>query len=161
MNKEHLFTLVGATNTDAVVIDAVRAHGASVDSISPKKMKELTVDFLHLTDQGVVLSFIPREFFAKSYHEPVGAGPYAVNTVFYYPNGSDKVAAYQGNVPFAKGPVRTRDEALAQFGQPETTDEEDGEIFWDLWSKEGQLIQAEYGDDLSVNFVAVSIPKKS
>lgn len=161
MNTEQLFTLVGSTNADAALIEALEKNGASIDAISPKKMKELTADFVHLSDKGVVLSFIPREFFAKDYHEPIGVGPFALNTVFYYPNGSDKVSAYSGNIPFAKGAVRTRSDALAEFGAPQTTDEEDGEIFWDLWSKDGRLIQVEYNDDLLVNFVAIGIPKKA
>lgn len=161
MNADQLFALVGSTNLDSTLIDALKANGGSIDELSPRKLKELTVDFVHLADKGVALSFIPREFFAKDYHEPAGTGPFAVNTVFYYPNGSDKVSPYQGRVPFADTPVRTREEALAAFGPPDTTDEEDGEIFWDLWSKEGQLIQVEYDQNLAVNFVAVGIPKRA
>ncbi|WP_114836168.1 hypothetical protein U0027_25265 (plasmid) [Agrobacterium tumefaciens] len=60
MNADRLFTLVGMTNTDHDVIDAIKANGGSIDALSPKKLKDLTIDFVGLNDLGVVLAFTPK-----------------------------------------------------------------------------------------------------
>lgn len=161
MTPDRLFTLVGMTNTDSAVIDAIQAHGGSIDALSPTKLKEQTTDFVQLTDLGIALAFTPREFFSRNYRDPIGAGPYAMSGVFYYPNGAAKVSAYRGPLPFSSGPVSNRDEALAAFGAPLETEEEDGDVYWDLWIKgDGRQLKVDYNDELKVKTVLVSFPMK-
>ncbi|ALV07691.1 hypothetical protein [Roseateles depolymerans] len=161
MNADQLFSLVGWTNTDPVLMDAVRANGGSLETLSAKKVQELTTDFVRLVEQGVELSFVSQEYYSINYGDPRGAGPFVMSGAAYYPNGSSKVSAYQGAAPFSKEPVRTRDEAIEAFGPPEKTDEEDGQVYWDIWNKEGLMIKADYRDDLSVKAVAVYMARKS
>lgn len=161
MNADQLFVLVGMTNTDPEVMNAIKACGGSVEALSPKKLKDLTIDFVQLNELGVALAFTPREFYARNYRDPIGAGPYAMSGVFYYPNGTAKVSAYRGAIPFAEGPVRTREEALTAFGGPRETEEEDGDIYWDIWMRDGHQIKVDYNDALAVKTVLVSFPMKA
>ena len=160
MNAERLFALVGMTNTDNDVIDAVRAHGGSIGALSEKKLAELTIDFIQLNTLGVALAFTSKEFFSRNYRDPIGTGPYAMSGVFYYPNGTAKVSAYLGSVPFSSGPVGNRSEALAAFGEPQETEEEDGDVYWDIWMKDGRQVKVDYNDELAVKTVLVSFPMK-
>lgn len=161
MNTDQLFVLVGMTNTDAAVIDAIRANGGSVDALSPKKLKDLTLDFVQFNELGISLALTPREFYSRNYRDPLGAGPYAMSGVFYYPNGAAKVAAYPGSIPFAEGPVNTREKALMAFGDPQETEEEDGDIYWDIWMRDGRQIKVDYNDALAVKTVLLSFPMKA
>jgi len=160
MNADRLFTLVGMTNTDDDVINAIKVNGGSIDSLSPKKLKELTTDFVQLNELGIALAFTPKDFFSRNYREPTGSGPYAMSGVFYYPNGSAKVSAYLGLIPFSNGPVGNREEALAAFGEPQETEEEDGDVYWDVWMKDGRQVKVDYNDELAVKTVLVSFPMK-
>jgi hypothetical protein len=160
MLADQLIDLLGFTNTDSPLIEAVKAHGGSIESISPKKMREIISDFIPFADKGVELAFRPREFYEGDYGSPKGEGPYVMVAVFYFPNGSSKYSAYQGKVPLATGPVTNRDQAFAAFGKPEETDEEDGQIYSDLWTVEGKLVHVDYHDDLSVALITVGFPKQ-
>ncbi|ALV07675.1 hypothetical protein [Roseateles depolymerans] len=160
MTTDQLVHLLGFTNIDGALVEAIKANGSSVDALSPKRMKETTSDYVSLVDKGVVLSFTPREYYSRDYGEPQGAGPFVMTGVFYYPNGSSEVSAYRGPVPFAKGAVLNRDQALLALGEPEETDEEDGEVYWDLWSVESRLLQVSYRKDLSTAAITVCLPKK-
>ena len=160
MNADRLFTLVVMTNTDDDVINAIKVNGGSIDSLSPKKLKELTTDFVQLNELGIALAFTPKDFFSRNYREPTGSGPYAMSGVFYYPNGSAKVSAYLGLIPFSNGPVGNREEALAAFGEPQETEEEDGDVYWDVWMKDGRQVKVDYNDELAVKTVLVSFPMK-
>lgn len=160
MDLNKFFGLVGLTNADSVLVDAVSANGGSVDTLSAKKIQEITTDFVYLVDKGVVLSFVSNESYSLKYGAPKGAGPFVMNGVAYYPHGSSKVASYDGVMPFAQGLVRHRAEAIEAFGQPEKTDDEDGPVYWDIWNKEGRMIKADYHDDLSVKAVAVYMARK-
>jgi len=161
MNPEQFFTLVGLTNTDAVLVDAIQANGASIEDLSPKKLKELTTDFVQFKQLGVVLAFTPKGFF-ESHHgmDPRGNGPYALDGVIYYPNGSASLSAYLSTLPFASGPVNTRDQALAAFGEPQETEEDDGDIDWDIWKRDDLQVHVDYKSDLSVKTVTYSFPMK-
>lgn len=161
MNADQLFVLVGMTNTEAEVIDAIKAIGGSVDALSPKKLKDLTIDFVQFNGLGVALAFTPKEFYARNYRDPIGAGPYAMSGVFYYPNGTAKVSAYLGGIPFAGGPVRNREEALAAFGDPQETEQEDGDVYWDIRMRDGRQIKVDYNDALAVKTVLISLPMKA
>ncbi|MDA5241273.1 hypothetical protein EXN32_20890 [Agrobacterium tumefaciens] len=160
MNAERLFTLVGMTNTDHDVIDAIKANGGSIDALSPKKLKDLTIDFVRLNNLGVALAFTPKELFSRNYRDPIGSGPMAMSGVFYYPNGAAMVSPYLGSIPFSSRPVGNRDEALAAFGKPQETEEEDGDVYWDIWMKDGRQVKADYNDELAVKTVLVSFPMK-
>lgn len=161
MNPSQFVTLLGMTNSDESLIEGVKANGGSVSTISAKKMKEILSDFVVFNEIGVTLAFVPREAFKISYCDPRGDGDYVMDGVFYFPNGSSSVLSYKGSIPFANGPVQNRDEAISAFGSPEFTEEEDGEIYWDIWRQEGLRIKVDYRDGGAVKTVLFSIPRKN
>ncbi|MBB3195365.1 hypothetical protein [Roseateles terrae] len=160
MNADQLVKLLGMTDADTALSQAVKANGGSVDSLSPKKMREILTDFINLVDAGVVLAFVPREVFSEDYGDPLGSGEYALDGVIYYPNGSSSVSSYGGAVPYATGPIRNRDEALAAFGTPKSTQQVDGTTSWDLWSKDEIVIKVDYKSGTIVKNVLFSLPRK-
>ncbi len=141
-------------------MEAVKVHGGSIDSISAKKMREFDSASIALKDKGIELAFRSRESYLKDYGAPKGEGPYVMAAVFYFPTGSSKYSAYQGKIPLTEGPVTDRDQAFAAFGEPSETEEEDGEIYGDLWTIDGRLVGVDYRDDLSVSVISVGFPKK-
>lgn len=160
MNTDQLVKLLGMTDADTALSQAVKANGGSVDSLSPKRMREVLTDFINLVDAGVVLAFVPRKVCSEHYGDPLGRGAYALDGVIYYPNGSSSVSSYKDAVPYAAGPVRNRDEALAAFGTPKSTQEIDGTTFWDLWSNDGIVIKVDYKGGSIIKSVLYSLPRK-
>lgn len=43
---------------------------------------------------------------------------------------------------------------------PSRTEEDDGEIDWDQWSKDGRQVCASYREDLLIDTVSVSVPMR-
>ncbi|QCL97628.1 hypothetical protein [Agrobacterium tumefaciens] len=81
--------------------------------------------------------------------------------VFHDPNGAAMVSRYLGSIPFSSCPVGKRDETLAAFGEPQETDDEDGDVYWNIRMKDGRQVKADYNDKLSVKTVLVTFPMKS
>ena len=48
MNIENIHQLLGLSNTDAQLADAIQAHGGSVAALSPKTLSAEGSDFVHL-----------------------------------------------------------------------------------------------------------------
>lgn len=153
--------MLGMTSVDVPLIEGIQANGGAVSTLSAKKIKEDLSDFVVLKEMGVILAFVGREAFRSSYCEPRGDGEYVMDGVFYYPNGSSSVSSYTGSIPFANGPVRNRDEAILAFGSPESTEEEDGEIYWDIWRRDGIRIKVDYRGEGAVKTVLFSLPKQA
>lgn len=151
--------LLGLTNTDSALINAIAENGGDVTQLSPKKVRELGSDFVFLPAKGVVLSFATRAKFESSYDTtPRGDGPYVLTTMFCYPYGSEHVDAYVDIAPLSECVVRDRKDALAAYGEPARTKGSDDEVVWDQWRLNGIQVRTTYDDERSVLTISVSIP---
>lgn len=158
MNPADFPRLLGLTNLDEALTQAVAAHAGDDPGLSPAKLQKLRADFLMLEALGVVFAFTSREQFQREYGEPRGAGPRVLSGVFYYPEGSDEVEAYEGPAPLAEAAIVDREEALAAYGEPEATEEEGGIVEWDQWSLGGVEIGADYDEDQVVLSLTATLP---
>lgn len=159
MTKSNFPQLLGLTTTDAALIEAVKANGGDVSTLSAKKVKELGSDFISMSSAGIVLSLVSRSMFELDHErEPGGDGPYVVTTAFHYVQGSDDVEPYVGEAPFANVAIKTREEALATYGDPARTKGDEGEVVWDQWLINELQLRVTYDDDQAITIISVSIP---
>lgn len=158
MNPADFPRLLGLTNTDDALIQAVVAHAEGDASLSPAKLQKLRADFVMLEALGVVFAFASREQFQREYGEPRGPGPRVLSGVFYYPEGSDEVEPYEGPAPLLEVAVVDREEALAAYGEPEATEEDSGVVEWDQWSLGGIELGVDYDEDEVVLSLTATLP---
>ncbi len=163
MTPDHFPQLLGLTNTDEALIAAIMANASGDAKLTPKKVQDLTADFVMLRQAGVVMSFSTRETHTSDFGAPRGDGPRVLSGLFYYPLGSEEVDPYAGIAPLAAGPVRTREDALAAYGEPtdsemDDADGDDDAIEWEQWHLQGVELTADYDDDEQVVTLTVSLP---
>lgn len=151
--------LLGLTNTELVLVDALSANGGSVEGLSPKKFKELGTDFVFLPSKGIEIAFTTRATYESDYEKAAtGDGPYAVAGLFFHLHGTEQVEPYKGLAPFVEVAVTNREEALETYGAPIKTKGAAGEVVWDQWRIEGHHLRINYADDQSVITISVSYP---
>jgi hypothetical protein len=158
MNIEDFHQLLGLSNTDQELVAAIAEHGGNVADLSAKNIRELGTDYVNLSEKGVSLAFQSRARFEDSRGAPRGEGPYVLSGMFYYPHGGTDLSTYEGPAPFASEGVRNREDALRAYGAPSRTEEDDDEIEWDQWGKDGRQLRTSYSEDLQIDTVSVSVP---
>lgn len=158
MNIENIHQLLGLSNTDAQIIEAIEANGGSVSTLSPKKLSSEGSDFVHLKAKGVSLTFVPRAAFQMRRGEPRGDGPYIFAGAFFYPAGAEDVDAYSGIAPFGQAQVATREDALRVYGEPQRSMEDDDVFEWDQWMFDGRQVRTNYSDGVQIDNISVSVP---
>lgn len=158
MNIENIHQLLGLSNTDAQLADAIQAHGGSVAALSPKTLSAEGSDFVHLKAKGVSLTFVPRAAFELKRGEPRGRGPYIFAGAFFYPAGDDHVDGYAGIAPFGQSAVTTRESALCVYGEPQRSMEDEAVFEWDQWTFDGRQVRTYYRDGALVDHISVSVP---
>ncbi len=169
MNPELFPHLLGLTNLDEALHQAVAAHAHGDAALTPTRIQKLKSDFLMLTELGVVFSFSSREAFQREYGAPRGEGPRVLSGIFYYPQGSEEVEPYEGIAPLGEGTVETREEALAVYGEPEASDGEDDAVEWEQWilaaAEPGAVsavpaveLSADYDEDGDVLCLTAALP---
>ncbi|ANH67316.1 hypothetical protein [Mitsuaria sp. 7] len=158
MNIEDFHQLLGLSNTDQELVAAIAEHGGNVADLSAKNIRELGTDYVNLSEKGLSLAFQSRARFEDSRGTPRGEGPYVLSGMFYYPHGGTDLSTYAGPAPFASDSVRNREDALRAYGEPSRTEEDDDEIEWDQWSKDGRQLRTSYSEDLQIDTVSVSVP---
>ena len=158
MKIQDLNQLLGLTNTDQALIDAISQLGGDVAKLSAKKMREEGSDFVNLVDAGVSLAFLTRAGYESDHATPRGAGPFVFGAAFYYPFGGSEVEAFAGPSPFADSTLQTREDALRAYGTPDITEEDDDEIDWDEWEKDGLQVRVSYKSDLRISDISVAVP---
>lgn len=155
----HLFpSLIGFTNTDPVLLDALHANGGDTASLTPRRFREYGAAAVSLPHLGVELSFSPRATYASERGQPRGNGPYVLDGIFYMLG--DGESTYAGLPPFASVPIRVRDDALQVYGRPVATDEDGDRIDGDDWRIQGFHLSLTYRHDLSLRQIAVSLPRQ-
>lgn len=159
MRIEELHNVLGLTNVDAPLQQAIEAEGGSVQVLSPKKFRDLGSDFVNLNDKGVSLSFLTRSDFEDEHGVPGGAGPYVLSCIFYFPFGEGDAQPYEGVAPFSGAALKSRDDALQAYGAPHKTEDDDGEIEWDEWIKDGRQLRVSYTSELAIQDISVSVPR--
>ncbi|WP_416762582.1 hypothetical protein ACNI65_09400 [Roseateles sp. So40a] len=159
MRIEELHNVLGLTNVDALLQQAIEAAGGSVQVLSPKKIRELGSDFVNINDKGVSLSFLSRGDYEDEHGVPRGAGPYVLACIFYFPFGEGDAQAYEGVAPFADASLKSRDDALRAYGAPHKTEEDEGEIEWDEWIKGGRQLRVSYTSELAIQDISVAVPR--
>lgn len=152
MNPELFPHLLGLTNLDEALHQAVAAHANGDAALTPARIQKLKSDFLMLTELGVVFSFSSRDAFQREYGAPRGEGPRVLSGIFYYPQGSEEVEPYEGIAPLGEATVETREEALAAYGEPEASDGEDDAVEWEQWVVQAGVPGVEQGVELSADY---------
>ncbi|WAC71413.1 hypothetical protein OU995_17715 [Roseateles sp. SL47] len=158
MTPELFPQLLGLTNTDPALHEAVAPHAQGDTALAPARIQKLKSDFLMLTSLGVVFSFSNRETFQREFGAPRGEGPKVLSGIFYYPQGSEEVEPFEGAGPLTDAPVEIRQEALAAYGEPEASDGEDGAIEWEQWLVQGVELSADYDDEGEVLCLTAALP---
>lgn len=152
MNPELFPHLLGLTNLDEALHQAVAAHANGDVALTPARIQKLKSDFLMLTELGVVFSFSSRDAFQREYGAPRGEGPRVLSGIFYYPQGSEEVEPYEGIAPLGEATVETREEALAAYGEPEASDGEDDAVEWEQWVVQAVVQEVEQVVELSADY---------
>lgn len=153
--------LIGLTELDAPLVAAILQYAPGVEGateLSQKRKKEIRAGFVMLKELGVVMSFSPRESHAADYGEPQGAGEFVLGALFYYPEGSEEVDAFEGQLPFAEGEVVNREDALREYGEPADGEEEDDIVEWEQWLVDDFEVTADYDEDGTVLTLTVALP---
>lgn len=158
MSIENIHQLLGLSNTDAQIVEAIEAHEGSISSLSAKKLSSEGSDFVHLKSKGVSLTFVPRAAFQLKRGEPRGDGPYIFAGAFFYPAGAADVDAYMDIAPFGQAAVATREDALRVYGEPERSMEDDDVFEWDQWTFDGRQVRTYYSDGAQIDNISVSVP---
>lgn len=151
--------LLGLTELDAPLVATIlaRVPGApGATELSQRQLRAIRAGFVAFKDLGVVLSFSEREDYVEDFGEPRGAGTQVLGALFYYPEGSEEVDAFEGVAPFADEPVPTREDALRAYGEPDDADEEDGVVEWEQWQLEGYDLSLDYAEDGAVLTLTVT-----
>jgi hypothetical protein len=160
MTLNELLPFFGCSELDAGLAQLLKSAGANIASISKKKLRSQGVEGIELHAQGLAMTFNEREDYIKTYAEPKDAGEAILVAAFAYGAGSKTFKPYTGPIPFSKGPIANRQDALREFGTPHRTEEEDDVVEWDQWIKDGFQVRTTYRDDGSVKVVSLTIPFK-
>lgn len=160
MTLDELLPFFGTSELDAGLAQRLKSAGSDIGSISKKKLRVQGMEGIELHDKGLALTFNEREDYIETYGTPKDAGEAILVAAFAYGAGGKAFKPYAGPIPFSRGPIATRQEALREFGAPHRTEEEDGVIEWDEWIKDGLQVRTTYRDDGSVKIVSFSVPFK-
>lgn len=160
LTLHELLTFLGASELDAGLARLLKSAGSDIGSISRKKLRMQGMEGIELHDKGLALTFNEREDYIETYGMPKDAGEAILVAVFAYGAGSKTFKPYAGPIPFSKGPIANRQDALREFGTPYRTEEEDDVIEWDEWNKDGLQVRTTYRDEGSVKIISFSVPFK-
>lgn len=157
MNADKFVELIGFTETDQALVDAVQAHGGDMTGLTPKRFRDYGNAYVRFPEQGMELVFVPLSMYKEERGQPKGNGKYALEAVFYFPNGGDD-EPYTGVAPFSNAPIKTRADALALYGEPADSEETDGVAESDDWQKGDLQVSCAYHDDQSIANICVMPP---
>ncbi|MFM9924880.1 hypothetical protein VLK31_17945 [Variovorax sp. H27-G14] len=160
MTLNDLLPLFGYSELNADLDQLLSSAGTSVRSLSAKTLRAEGSDAIELKPLGLELAFWEREGYERKVATPKDTGNAIFVAAFAYGPGSKSFKPYVGPVPFSKGPIATREDALREFGAPTLTEEEDDVVEWDQWLKEGLQVRATYQDDGALWNLSFSVPFK-
>lgn len=160
MTLDELLPFFGASELDAGLARLLKSAGSDIGLISKKKLRVQGMEGIELHDRGLALTFNEREDYIETYGTPKDAGEAILVAAFAYGAGSKTFRSYAGPIPFSKGPIANREDALREFGTPQQTEEEDDIVEWDQWIKDGLQVRTTYRDDGSVKNISFSVPFK-
>lgn len=160
MTLNELLPFIGCSELNAGLGQLLKSAGANIASLSMKKLRSQGVEGMEIHAQGLALTFNEREDYIRTYAEPKDEGEAILVAVFAYGAGSKTFKPYQGPIPFSKGPIANRQDALREFGTPLRTEEEDDVVEWDQWVKDGLQMRTTYRDDGSVKVLSFTVPFK-
>ena len=161
MTLNELLPFLGCSERDAGLAALLKAAGADIASISMKKLRVQGMEGIEIKPHGLALTFSERDDYIATYAVPKDAGEAILVAAFAYGAGSKTFKAYAGPVPFAKGNVADREDALREFGAPARTEEEDDVVEWDQWTKDGLHLRATYRNDGSLKVLMIAVPAKA
>jgi hypothetical protein len=160
MTLNELLPFLGHSELDTNLEQLLKSAGASMQSLSAKTLRAEGSDALELKPLGLELAFWEREGYEQKMGAPKDAGQAILAAVFAYGPGGKRFKPYTGSIPFGSGPVAGREAALAAFGPPDTTEEDDDVVEWDQWIRDGLQVRATYNDDGSLWNLSYSVPFK-
>ena len=162
MKMNDFVPFLGCSELNVELVNILKSAGADIQSLSRKKLRSQGIEGLELRDLGLFLTFEERQSFERSSGQPRDAGEAILAGVFAYGQGSKTYAEYKGAIPFSKGAVAVRADALREFGTPSKTevDEDEDTVDWDDWFKNGLQLRCTYRADGSIKVISVSVPLK-
>lgn len=151
---------LGHSEQHAELSNLLAAIGFDASKIPSRAQRNSGSAFCELKSRGIDLTFYFHTQYKPSFGTPKSDGKAIFCCIFVYPHGrkSESKKPYEGPIPFAGGPVRTREEALRAFGDPSETQEDDGDIDLDHWRKDELQITATYRGDLTIGHIGFSLP---
>lgn len=160
MTLNDLLPFFGHSEWDTNLDQRLKSAGASLQSLSAKTLRAEGSDAIELKSLGLELAFWEREAYERKMGAPKDAGKAILAAVFAYGPGGKSFKPYTGPIPFSGGPIVKRQDALAEFGAPDVTEEDGDVVEWDQWIKDGLQVRATYHDDGSLWNLSFSMPFK-
>lgn len=160
MTLDDLLPYLGCSEQNVELAKLLAGVGFDIAVMPGRAQKNFGLGFCELSDLGIELAFNFHTDFKERYGLPRDAGKAIFSGIFAYDNPSKKRRAYIGPIPFSRGPIHARADALREFGPPLRIETEDGIVEWDQWMKEGLQVRTTYRDDGSLSNLMVSIPFK-
>lgn len=135
--------------------------GFDVSKMPAKAQRGYGSASYELNGLGVELTFEFHTNYTQAYGPPKDGGKAILAAIFAYDRPGTKRSAYTGAIPYTGGPIHNRTEALREFGVPFHTEQDDEEIEWDYWMKDGLQVGAFYRPDATITYISFSVPLKS
>lgn len=161
MNVSEILPFLGHTEQSAGLSSLLLSTGFDVAQMLGRVQRGHGVGHLELKPLGIELAFQFHTDYKETYGTPEDEGKAVLSGVFAYDKAKKDRKAYNGPVPFTRGPLRNRSDALREFGVPYHTEQDDDEIDWDYWLKGGVQVGAFYRPDTTIEHLSFSVPFKT
>jgi hypothetical protein len=160
MDANALIAFLGHTNGNSNFKALLGSNGISSE-LAIKKLKSEGMAHIEAKALGLEMVFDEIDGFRRKRREPnEDGGEGVLSGVVFYPNGSKSYSEFVGSTPFGLKDMKTRDEFHRIFGSPLKTEDDDGQLEWEQWLRDGKQIRATYREDGTIKLVSISIPLK-
>lgn len=161
MNLFEFLPFLGHSEQNTQLSDLLASVGFDVAKMPSRAQRGHGFGHFELKPLGIELAFNFHTDYKEAYGIPKDGGKAVLSGIFAYDISNKQRSAYVGPVPFAGGPVHNRQDALREFGPPYHTEQDDEEVEWDYWMKDGMQVGAFYRTDATLKYVSFSVPLKT
>jgi hypothetical protein len=161
LELSEILPLLGHSEQHNNLSSLLATVGFNVTLMPGRAQRNFGTGHCELKSLGIELAFQFHTDYKSAYGMPKDEGKVIFSSIFAYIKPSKGRKAYEGLLPFSSTPVNNRHDALREFGSPFHTEQDDGEIDWDYWMKDGVQVGAFYREDSTIKYVSFSVPLKS
>lgn len=139
-----IFLILGRPNGDQFLVDLFFSNHIDVRK-EVKLESGLFTAHLKRMNEGVSYTFTDEAMFLRKSDQPLAEGPLYLSGVFFYADGKDGFAAYEGDLPEGLNFSFTREEILQRLGK--STHQrlrDDDTVVGDRWVREKYSLSVTY-----------------